>query len=120
MTAETNKVRRVVPELHEASQQEIVDHVQSSNRPVEGNLQYISNYVSYEDLETAIHTPAQPLIKTFYSRFYRADGFIIALSQMENSLRSMELEAKFWDSVEVNSFERFLQHAVYVIRNTQH
>ena len=119
MTEETNKIRKLIPELHEAAQQTIVDHVQSSNRPVEGNLQYISNYISYEDLETAIHTPCQTLIRTFYSRFYRADGFIIALPQMESSLSSMELQPRFWESVHVNSFERFLQHAVYVIRNTQ-
>ena len=119
MTEETNKLRRIIPELHEAVTQVIVDHVQSSNRPTEGNLQYISNYVSYEDLETAIHTPCQTLIKSFFLRFYRADGFLIALPQMESSLKSMELEPRFWESVEVNSFERFLQHAVYVIRNTQ-
>ena len=108
----------MIPDLHEASQQEILAHVQASNRPEIGNKQFISNFVAYDDLESAIHTPCQPRIKGFYNRFYRADEFIVAIDTIDNSLASMELPPKDVEPMQINSFEKFLQKAAFLIHNT--
>ena len=119
ITAETNKVRKVVVELHEAAQQTILDHTQASNRPEIGNKQFVSNFVVYEDIEAAIHTPCQTRIKAFYTRFYRADGFILAMDQVHRSLQAMELEPEDIDPKNINSFEKFLQKMAYLVDNVQ-
>ena len=112
-------MRRLLPELHEASQQEILDHVQASNRPESGNGQFVSNFVSFDDLETAIHTSCQTQVKAFYNRFYRGDEFIVAINTIMASLASMELEPVHWEENQINSFEKFLQTAAYLLQNTR-
>ena len=119
ITKETNKVRKVVPELHEAVQQVILDHPQSSNKPELGNRQFVSNFVVYDDIEAAIHTPCQDRIKYFFTRFYRADGFIVAAEEINRSLGAMELGPEDIDPVNVNSFERFLQKMAFLINNVR-
>ena len=120
LTDATNKIRQLVPELKNAVQNQIINHIQASNRPVDGNGKYVSNYVAYDDIVYALLTPCQERVKTFYSRFHQGEGFLTAADTMRASLTSLELEPKQWDIIEVNTFERFLQNAVYLINNTQH
>ena len=115
ITAETNKVRKVVPELHEAAQQVILEHPQASNKPEIGNKQFVANFVVYEDIEAAIHTPCQTRIKAYYTRFYRADGFLLAMDQVHRSLQAMELEPEDIEPKYINSFEKFLQKMAFLV-----
>ena len=119
VTAEVKKVRKVVPELHEAAQQVILEHAQASNKPELGNKQFVSNFVTYEDIEAAIHTPCQDRIKFFFTRLYRADGFIIAAEQIHRSLQAMEIQPDDIEPIEINSFEKFLQKAAYLLNNVR-
>ena len=62
VTEVTNNLRQLLPELKEEPQQVIIDHLQASNRPVDGNGQYISNFVAYEDLMTTLLEPCRPRV----------------------------------------------------------
>lgn len=118
LTAATNNLRKLVPELKEAQQNTIAKHIQASNRPVDGNGKYISNYITFDDLVSALLTPCQTRAQDFYNRFHKGEGFLTAVETMEMSLASMELSPTKWDPEQVNTFERFLQHAVHQIHNT--
>ena len=118
LTAATNNIRKLIPELKDAQQNTIAKHVQASNRPIDGNGKYISNYVTYDDLVVALLTPCQTRAQGFYTRFHKGEGFLHAIETMEMSLASMELPPKKWDHEDVNTFERFLQHAVHQIHHT--
>ena len=119
VTKETNKVRKVVPELHDAVQNVIMNHPQASNKPDLGNKQFISNFVTFEDLESAIHMPCQERIKFFFQRFYRADGFIVAAEQIHRSLQAMEIQPEDLEPTEINSFEKFLQKTAFLLNNVR-
>ena len=118
VTEATNNIRKLLPELKNTVQNEIIKHLQASNRPVDGNGRFISNYVAYDDISSALLTPCQTRVQNYYARFYKGEGFLSALETMQMSLASMELPPKQWDPTEVNTFERFLQHAVHQIHNT--
>ena len=118
LTAATNNLRKLIPELKEAQQNTIAKHVQASNRPIDGNGKYISNYVAYEELVSALLNPCQTRAQGFYYRFHKGEGFLPAIETMEMSLASMQLAPQKWDQEHVNTFERFLQHAVHQIHNT--
>ena len=119
VTEITNNLRKLIPELKNTVQNEIVKHIQASNRPTEGNGRFVSNFVTFDDLMPALLTPCQSRAQAFYARFYKGEGFLPALETMEMSLASMELEPKQYESHQVNTFERFLQHAVHQIHHTR-
>ena len=118
ITAATNNIRKLMPELKEAVQNQIIKHVQASNRPVDGNGRYVSNYVTYDDIVSALLTPCQTRAQGFYNRFHKGEGFLTAVETMEMSLASMDLAPKKWEPEDVNTFERFLQHTVHQIHHT--
>ena len=107
-----------MPELHELPPNEIAAHVQASNLPADGNKQYCSSFVAYDDLEFAIHPPCQERVKGYYNRFYKADGFLLASATIITSLNSMGLQPADLDDAQINSFEKFLQLAAFTLENT--
>ena len=63
VTEATNNMRKLLPELKNESQTAIIDHVQASNRPVDGNGQYVSNFVAIDDIALSVLPPALERIK---------------------------------------------------------
>ena len=59
VTDATNVIRKLVPELKEAPQHAIIQHLQASNRPVDGNGQFVSNFVAYEEIAESILASCQ-------------------------------------------------------------
>ena len=64
VTEATNNIRKLIPELKEAAQNTIIDHIQASNRPVDGNGQFISNFVPIDDIYTSLLIPNQIRIQS--------------------------------------------------------
>lgn len=108
-----------MPELKDLAQNQIINHIQASNRPVDGNGACMSNFVALDDISSALLNPCLERAKGFYTRFHNGEGFLLEAETMQMSLASLELPPKEWEAPEINTFERFLQHAVQRISNTQ-